>query len=469
MATETAPSQEDEAPVVSAEAVATTQPRGIAPVVSTERISAIDLLRGVAVLGILLMNIEDFGLPRTGNADVLAAKSWQDTNFLTWVVIGVAFEGKMRAIFSMLFGAGVILLTSRAEERGNAAGIADIYYRRTMWLLLFGVIHGYFIWGGDILYAYAMAGLFLFPFRHVRPRVLIPLGLFLMGLMIPLSLIMTTVQTEAKDKAIKAIAAEKAGKKLTKEETKAKEAWEKMLENAHPSAEEIKKGIDNHRSGYGTNFGIRAKSTIKSQTIGTYKFLIWDALGMMLVGMGLMKMGVFSGECSKRTYWLMAILGLGSGLPFFAYMLRKQYVSGFDPIAFFGSYAYYEEGRILAALGYVGIVMLIYKGGHLKWLTSRLSAVGRMALTNYLGTSIVCTLFFNGYGLGYYGYLSRFQVYFFVLGVWVVMLLWSPVWLKFFRFGPVEWLWRSLTYVKLQPMRLKKAASGPVVAATIDS
>ena len=446
-----------------------TLPLSTAPVVSSERISAIDLLRGVAVLGILLMNIEDFALPNTGNADVLEAKSWLDPNFLTWAVIGVAFEGKMRAIFSMLFGAGVILLTSRAEERGNAIGIADIYYRRTIWLLGFGMIHSYFIWAGDILYPYAMAGLFLFPFRHVRSRVLIPLGIFFLCLLIPLSIIFSGVQAQTRDKANAAIAAEKAGKTLTKEEIKAKEDWKKTLEGMHPDAETVKKNIDKHRSGYWTFFGERAKLTFKSETVGTYKFLIWDAIGMMLVGMGLMKLGVFSGECSKRTYWLMTILGLGIGLPFFVQILRIQYTSKFDPVALFQSYAYYEEGRVAAALGFVGIVMLIYKGGHLKWLTSRLSAVGRMALSNYLGTSVVCTFIFNGYGLGYYGALSRFQVYFVVLGVWVVMLLWSPVWLRHFRFGPMEWLWRSLTYVKLQPMRNRIAASDPPVAATIDS
>ena len=152
-----------------------------APVVSAQRISSLDVIRGVALLGILLMNITNFGLPfayfdphNAGGADGL--------NFLTWQITSLFFEGTMRGLFSILFGAGVILMTSRAEARDPSVAVADIYFRRNLWLIAFGLIHAWLmLFTGDILYIYGIVGLFLFTFRHVAPRKLILLGVFVLA------------------------------------------------------------------------------------------------------------------------------------------------------------------------------------------------------------------------------------------------------------------------------------------------
>jgi uncharacterized protein len=197
----------------------------------------------------------------------------------------------------------------------------------------------------------------------------------------------------------------------------------------------------------------RAKELLIGQTVGFLLGGFWLAGGRMLIGMGLMKLGVFSGQRPRSFYIGLMLLGYGIGLPLVAYdayeLIRTNFGIGFQIhggifLNFFGS--------VLVALGHVGALMLIYKAGLLTWLTSRLAAVGRMALTNYLTHSIVCTTLFYGYGFGLFGTINRTGLAAIVLAIWTFQLIVSPIWLKYFRFGPAEWLWRSLTYWRLQPM-----------------
>src|SRR6266446_3351724 len=154
----------------------------LAPVVREERIASIDVLRGFALLGILWMNVVAFALPGAAYADPTIAGGARGANLLFWLFSQILVEGKMRTLFSMLFGAGVILFTSRAEARGAESRIGDLYYRRTLWLIAFGLLHAYFIWSGDILYGYGVAGLLLFPFRHLPARTLIIAGLVVLAI-----------------------------------------------------------------------------------------------------------------------------------------------------------------------------------------------------------------------------------------------------------------------------------------------
>ena len=161
----------------------------VTPVGAPERIPSIDVLRGFALLGILLMNIVSFALPDAAYWDPTAAGGAAGVDLAAWLLSAVLFEGKMRSIFSMLFGAGVVLLTSRVEERGLEAQAADIYYRRALWLIAFGLAHAYFLWGGDILYGYGVAALVLYPFRRQSPRFLVLAGLLLLAILVPKSLL----------------------------------------------------------------------------------------------------------------------------------------------------------------------------------------------------------------------------------------------------------------------------------------
>ena len=190
------------------------------------------------------------------------------------------------------------------------------------------------------------------------------------------------------------------------------------------------------------------------QTIGFLLGGFFFAGARMLLGMGLMKIGVFSAQRSRSFYAWMAALGYGIGLPLMVFdalaLIRHEFK---DDYLLHGGIFYNEFGSLVVALGHVGLIMLIVQSGALSWLTHRLAAVGRMALSNYLTHSIVCTTLFYGYGFGLFGQINRTGLAAIVLAIWVFQLWISPIWLKHFRFGPAEWVWRSLTYWKLQPMR----------------
>jgi uncharacterized protein len=175
----------------------------------------------------------------------------------------------------------------------------------------------------------------------------------------------------------------------------------------------------------------------------------------MLIGMGLMKLGVFSAQRSRRFYLWMVAIGYGIGLPLIAFdgweLIRHNFSNSYQ---MHGGMLYNYFGGLVVALGHVGMMMLVVQSGAIKWLTDRLAAVGRMALSNYLTHSIVCTTLFYGYGFGLFGDINRKGLAAIVLIIWVSQLLISPIWLRHFRFGPAEWLWRSLTYWKLQPLRV---------------
>ncbi len=195
----------------------------------------------------------------------------------------------------------------------------------------------------------------------------------------------------------------------------------------------------------------RAPGSLYMQTMLFGTFVGWATLGRILIGMGLMKLGVFSGERSRRFYLVLMLLGYGLGLPLVATGASGLIRNQFDVVYKFGGGMEYNSfASILVALAHVGTLLLVYKAGAVQWLTRRLAAVGRMALSNYLAQTIICTTLFYGYGFGLFGKLDRFQLAGVVVAIWALQLWYSPIWLKHFRFGPFEWLWRTLTYGKAQ-------------------
>jgi uncharacterized protein len=429
------------------------------PVLGAERIGAMDVLRGVAVLGILLMNIIGFALPFAASFDPTLGGGHTGANLWVWATNTVLFEGKMRAIFSMLFGAGMLVLTSRLEQRGLAAESADIYYRRLLWLLAFGLLHAYFIWWGDILFFYAVLGLFLFPLRRLSGRVLISVGLILLLIGVGRGLLNALDLRGAKAAASAADAAAANGQPLTEEQKAAQTAWSQRLKDSRPAPEELAKEIDAYRGSYLDTLRQRAGFLAGSQAQALYHFFVFDIGGMMLLGIGLLKLGVFSAGLPFRTYALIAAVGYGIGIPLAALAVSHDITTGFEPVTVaFGS-VMHAIARIPVATAHVAVVMLVWKSESVRWLTAPLAAVGQTAFSCYIIQSIICTTFFYGYGAGMFAHLQRFQLYFVVAAVWLALLVASPLWLARFRFGPLEWLWRSLTYLQWQPMRLREPVS----------
>lgn len=444
--------------MLDSEPVATEKPTPKAePVAANERVAAVDVLRGFALLGILAMNIVGFAWPGAAYDNPTRGGGFNGLDRVIWVFNHLFSEMKMMTLFSMLFGAGLVLMSERSDQRG--ASLRGVYYRRCLWLLVFGLIHSYLIWFGDILVMYAECGLIIYLFRRWRPRTLIPLGVVFLCVIVPIVMAFAAGFDFLENTAKKAETAERAKKSPTRFQ-----AWiyhdvwtAKILPKIDPHSQKKKanfeKSIKIHRGGYAGIVKERAKELFIAQTVGFLLGGFWLAGGRMLIGMGLMKLDVFSGRRSRRFYTWLALLGYGIGLPLVGYDAYKLIQTNFSfRFHLHGGIFLNFFGSVLVALGHVGALMLIYKAGMLTWLTSRLAAVGRMALTNYLTHSIVCTTLFYGYGFGAFGHVNRTGLAGIVLIIWITQLLISPIWLERFRFGPAEWLWRSLTYWKLQPM-----------------
>ncbi|MBI3210990.1 MAG: DUF418 domain-containing protein [Candidatus Solibacter usitatus] len=429
------------------------------PAPVTERVSSVDALRGMSLLGILTMNILGFSLPGavTYNPTVMDGDS--GVNLWTWFAVDVLFEGKMRALFSMLFGASMILMTSRSEARGGDARIADIWLRRCLWLMFIASLHAWFLWDGDILFSYALAGLFLYPFRKLASTGLLIAGLSALSMQLPKAWVEYNDARVQKLEWDIAREVENTKLPLTSELQQGKEDWEERVKANKPADEELQKIVKRFRSGYGEIFRERAARVPGLHSLSFYTFVFADSFGMMLIGMSLCKWEILSARRSARFYIVLLLIGYGIGLPVRVAACLNQYYAGFDVFSALQFQFTYEITRLLTAAGHLSVLMLVCRAGIFQKLTRALSCVGQTALTNYLLQSVLCTTLFYGYGFGWFGKLERYQLYYVVGVIWLLQLVFSSLWLSRFRFGPVEWAWRSLTYWERQPLRSKTVLS----------
>ncbi len=444
--------------------------RGTAPVTQTERISSIDLLRGFSLMGILLMNICDFALPGWNYAVPLTTVKpvfsgpHAHVNTVLWFARWMFAEGKMRALFSMLFGAGIILLTQRAEDRGAGVRTADVFTRRNMWLTLFGLIHCYLIWNGDILFFYGTAALlFMFPFRHCRPKTLFwAAGIILLLNTGLVNIGRTFGELHAKHAAEQANFALAQHQVLTEDQIDSLKSWQKVQDYWRPGSKKLYKDIAGHQ-GYLAAQGSDAADAFRGETLGAYAGF-GDWAGMMLLGMALFRLGFFQLRASTRTYALTAVFGLAIAWAVTFAGCWVSWKSHFDLFtsAFWLS-APYDLTRVTGALGNAAVLLLLLRFCVFKRLLGWVADVGQMAFSNYILTSLCMKTLFQWSPLHWYGYVEYYKIYYAVAGMWAVNLLFSTLWLRHFRFGPLEWCWRSLTYWKRQPMRL----STPIVPAPL--
>lgn len=400
-----------------------------APTAPSERIIPIDALRGFAVLGILIMNIQSYSMIEAAYLNPTAYGDLTGINKWVWMLSHLFADEKFMGIFSILFGAGILLFTGRVEARGKKS--AALHYRRTLFLILIGLAHAYLLWYGDILVAYGLCALSLFLFRKVSPKWLLLMGVISVSVASMIYVVF--------------------GWSLP---YWPQESYQQTVQIWTPSAEVVAAEMSAYQGGWLGQMSHRIPAAV---TLQTFLFLIlmgWRAGGMMLVGMALFKWGVLSAERSRRFYVTLMILGFAVGLPVIWYGMVRDFRANwfFDYSMFFGMQFNYW-GSVPLALGYIGMVMLIYKSISGGKLVGRFAAVGRMALTNYLMQTVICTTTFYGHGLGLFGQVERGWQILIVLGVWAFQLIISPIWLRRFRFGPVEWLWRSLTYLRFQPIR----------------
>jgi uncharacterized protein len=407
---------------------------------TTRRLESLDFIRGCALFGILIMNIVGMGMgPAYDNPTVMGGDTGID--LWTWFIVNVTFEGTQRGLFSILFGAGVILFTGRPDS-------TDPFFRRNLWLIAFGLFNAWvLLWVGDILYFYGLTALFLFAFRHLSGRKLLALGVasFVLGAA------WTGLDTHNMlNLHERAVAAEKVSVAArTDEQKKAIEDW-KNESRGGPSPERVAQLKAENQAGYVSALMIRAPRIAEAQSWEAYRFF-FDIFGMMMIGMALFKLGVLTLEAKTRTYLAMMIGGYAIGMPLNLYEANWLMSHGFSGLARNEANITYDFARLAQTTGHLGLLCLFLRSGAFTWFRQSMAAVGRMALTNYLTHSLVALIIFVL--LGYYGKLERHQLYYIVFSVWAVQIVISPIWLKHFHFGPVEWLWRGLTYGKAPPFR----------------
>lgn len=433
-----------------------------APLTQKQRILLLDVLRGIALLGILIMNSMSQSQSHFFYDKMDPSQSMTGANFYAWAAEMFLFEGTMRGMFSILFGAGALLLLTRLVKTKKGLEPADIYYRRLLWLLLFGLLNAFvLLWPGDILYPYALCGLVLFPFRNlsVKAFLWISLAFLVIGTYRENSDLYSTKKIISKGQAAEALQAQKST--LTDEQTAdlGKYTEYKGKNSRDGIAKAVKEGNKKMQSqNYLTIFRYLIPVNMMIESTFLYEVGWYDIFLCFFLGMALYKSGYLLGKKRAGVYALVAIGGIGSGIALNYYYLHLQYRLGFDTIQFNQQLklSYYEIRRILQTMGNLSLIILLYKVVPFRKLLNVFAPVGQMAFTNYLSQSIITSVIFLGFG--YYGRLQRYEVYYVVGAIWLFQIVFSNIWLRYFRFGPFEWVWRSLTYWHKQPMKKKTIA-----------
>lgn len=396
---------------------------------STERLVAMDVLRGFALLGILIMNIQSFSMPGAAYLNPTAFGDFTGVNQWIWTVSHVLADQKFMSLFSMLFGAGVLLFCQNAEAKGKPAG--KLHYTRTFWLLMFGLVHGYLFWYGDILYAYAMCGFLIYLLRSKSVKTL----LILSGILLLLS------------SAYNVFMGMSIGYFPEEAKVGLLEAW-------NPDQQHEAKEIQAYLGSFSSALAFRAEETFFMQTYVFLTMFIWRATAMMLIGMALFKSGFFQLRWTTKDYKKLLSICLPIGLALTIVGLQANFKHNFSlEFSMFLGSQYNYWGSIFLALSYAAIILLWAKSGMFSALQSRLACIGRVAFSNYILHTLVFTTIFYGYGFGLFADTERWQQLLMIFVMWGLQLWLSPTWLKHFKYGPLEWLWRSLTYRRLQEFR----------------
>jgi uncharacterized protein len=392
------------------------------------RLDTLDLIRGVAVLGILTINIGGFAGPMI--ASTSPNLPWPATRIdeAAFAFNFLLFEGKMRALFSLLFGAGIVLFWERAEAKGRDGD--SLQLRRLGWLMLLGLLHYLLLWWGDILFVYAVCGFAALLLRPLGNAVLLTLALLLYygwhvwGMLDAADVI-------AAETALRDHVASPAQLRLVADRIAPMHAW---------AAQELRE------AGFGYIELLRVKLAERPfWQVQMVSGVFSETLPLMLIGMVCYRCGFFDGRLSRGRLLEISLACTLAGLVLTGLFLGWAWPRHFPPLTMNAALVWgLAMPHLLGGCGYAGLLVLAAPRLAPTWLGRRLIAAGRMAFSNYVLTSLVMTFLFYGWGLGLFARFGALEQWLFVLGGWALMLGWSPVWLRHFRRGPLEWLWRSL-------------------------
>ena len=391
------------------------------------RIASLDLIRGVAVLGILAVNIAGFAGPSAATDTPWLPHPASHADEIEFAAVFLLFEGKMRALFSLLFGASMLLFVERAEDARRDGDLLQL--RRLGWLALFGYLHYILFWWGDILFVYAVTGVVALMLRRLPNRALVALALVifagwhLSGMAASLSEFTGTLAPATRASETQAILGHMQGE------------------------------MAQARLGYTAQIAAKL-ATAPDWPLVMTQYTIGETLPLMLLGMVLLRSGFFAGDWPRRRLVAMAGIGLTLGPALTLALLAWAWPRHFPTLEMPDILAYWAApAHLLMALGYLALLMLAMPRLLETRLGVALRAAGRMAFSNYLGTTLIMTAIFQGWGLGLYGHVPPALQPLFVLAAWAIMPGWSELWLMHFRQGPLEWAWRSLTEWRVMPFR----------------
>lgn len=435
------------------------QPNSIplSPIQGKARIEVLDILRGIAILGIFYINVPYMAAPVQQFSADLRSIGWTAADQSAWAWVTVLLAGTQRCLLEFLFGAGMMVLASKAMEPDGPVGVSDLYYRRNMWLLAFGLFDVFFLlWPGDILHIYALAALFLFPFRRLAPKFLVTIGLIWAALSFvglpEYGLREYAGRTVLVQQVEVAQAKQQLGQPLAEADGKALAEWQKLEARLHPDGARQER-IRRERNAHAGGLLPYAREAWDVWGLHVEEWLVWDvieAFCTMLIGVALWKWGVIQGQRSTRFYLQMTLAAYAFGLT--ARIVGVQEVMAFDllprTIWFTGEFA-----RLAVGLGHLGLIHLIVRSRAGHAALSVFKAPGRMAFSLYFAEQFVgMYILFAPFGLNLwdrYGWAEMAVIS--TLGV-VLLVVFANLWMRVFVNGPLEWLWRSLAYVEWQPL-----------------
>lgn len=407
------------------------------PIQIKERIEVIDIIRGFALLGILIANMAWYNSPAL-YFDILGKEIWTGSwDTITSSFINIFVQGKFYSIFSFLFGLGFAIFFERARERTSNPKL--LFYRRLFILLLIGLVHAFFIWYGDILVTYAVLGFLLPLFFNLRPKTLIKWAISLFGVFILFMALMMGLMDLGR----------------TYNESM-------ITDSLQPFYTEIERGITNsfHAYGKGTFSEIMAQRTSDAlfaiSQVFTGIFIIFP---LFLFGLYTWKKKIFQNieanlSLIKKTWIWSLVIGLSMSIVKFVFknLLGTDFYSSNTVIHMFAGFF----GDTGLCFFYMSSIVLLCQNKKWQLKLKPWSYMGRMALSNYLLQSIICTTIFYSYGFGLYGKVGPALGFILSIVIFIIQIFISKYWLKYYQFGPLEWLWRCLTYGKFFKIRLPK-------------
>ena len=392
------------------------------------RIAALDLVRGVAVLGILAVNVLAFSGPVSGSYSPDVPRPGSAADGWTFAAMLVLFEGKMRALLSILFGASLLLFIDRADAAGQPGAARQA--RRLGWLAVIGYLHFLLLWDGDILFLYAVAGLAAVALRRADPLPMAACAL----------LLFTAWQAFGTARWLPAALLEQAVTSGQADAGQRRQYESLMAERRRQDAEDV--------ATLRQNMAAQVAGKLQDRPFWPLRvvvFMIGETLSYVLIGMALMRSGFFSGGWRVGQLRLMAVAGIGLGGAASLAFTGWAMAAGWPEMAMHTAINHaLSFPHLLMALGYAALLVLAAPGLLATFIGQRLAAAGRMALSNYIATSLAMTALFHGWGLGLAGTVPETGLIAVVLSAWAAMLLWSGPWLARFGQGPLERLWRRL-------------------------